>query len=159
MKKLSPEQLGRNPIFAFKYSTSKGRDTYGYNIVTLRINGEKAAQCMGGGYDMQGTCLGDWIEAQFQEELKTLTPSHFEDGDGKGRRLGFYGLFMSKEKHGPVSKWESGATVHVDGGCGVSSMEAILKALGYWLRYLPSEGSRKDSGLYILERVKEAVAA
>lgn len=63
----------------FKWTVSKGRDTYGYNICSLYINGSKVSSCNGGGYDMKGTALGDWVEKQFTEDLKTLE-AHWEEG-------------------------------------------------------------------------------
>lgn len=149
----SKERLEAGLPLHFKRGTSKGRDTYGYTIVSLYIDGEKVSSCQGGGYDMQGTALADWMEFQFSEELKTLEPFHrIGEGDNE-RQVGFYGLFVhvkGDNKYQP--KWMEGAKLHLDGGCGFSSMESIIKALGYRLRYL-REG-RKDSGRYILEPVK-----
>jgi hypothetical protein len=34
----------------FKYTTSKGRDSYGYNICSLWVDGEKVSSTCGGGY-------------------------------------------------------------------------------------------------------------
>ena len=53
----------------FKWTTSKAQDSYGYNVCTLLVNREKKARCNGGGYDMQGTCLGDWIAKEFEKGL------------------------------------------------------------------------------------------
>ena len=46
-------------VLTFKWTVSRGRDSYGYNIVTLRVDGDKVSSCNGGGYDMKGTCLGN----------------------------------------------------------------------------------------------------
>lgn len=61
----------------FKFSTSRGRDTYGWNIVSLYVDGVKVAHQCGGGYDMRGAALGDWIEKEFQAELSNLDPAEF----------------------------------------------------------------------------------
>ena len=53
----------------FKYTTSRGRDSYGYNICSLWVDGEKTASTCGGGYDMKGKALGNWIARKFQNEL------------------------------------------------------------------------------------------
>ncbi len=58
----------------FRWTTSRGRDTYGYNICTLFVGTHmgtdvKVAACNGGGYDMQGTCLGNWIAEAFVDKL------------------------------------------------------------------------------------------
>ena len=52
----------------YKWTTSKAKDTYGYNICTLLVNGVKKGRCNGGGYDMQGTSLGNWIENEFNKD-------------------------------------------------------------------------------------------
>lgn len=58
------------------WTVSRGRDTYGYNIVTLRERGDVVARCNGGGYDMRGTVFADWLEKRLStwdhNELGTL---------------------------------------------------------------------------------------
>jgi hypothetical protein len=56
----------------FRWTVSRGISTYGYNICTLFVDGNKVASCNGGGYDMQGTSLASWIQNNFQEKLKQL---------------------------------------------------------------------------------------
>jgi hypothetical protein len=56
----------------FKWTVSRGRDTYGYNICTLYIDGKRVARCNGGGYDMQGTCLGSWLACHAKDRLLKL---------------------------------------------------------------------------------------
>ncbi len=58
-----------------RWTTSRGRDTYGYNVVTLYVDGEKAARCNGGGYDMEGTVIGTFIARAFADRLNALTPA------------------------------------------------------------------------------------
>lgn len=68
----------------FRWTTSRGRDTYGYNVCTLYADGRKVARCNGGGYDMEGTCLGTFLETFYADRLNALTPdqmpaqSHWE---------------------------------------------------------------------------------
>lgn len=137
---------------SFHWSISRGRDTYGYNICSLYVDGRKAASTCGGGYDMKGTALGDWMKKQFTEGLKGLE-SEIQTPDGK-RSMGHYGLFFyRKTKEGPydrLPKWEPGAEISLDGGCGFSSMERILKALGWSLEWV-NTGSKK-SDTYILRK-------
>lgn len=57
----------------FKWTVSRGRDTYGYSICSLYIDGEKVTMCNGGGYDMEGTCLGHWLAAHARDKLLQLT--------------------------------------------------------------------------------------
>ena len=56
----------------FRWSISRGRDTYGYNICSLWVDGYKVAACNGGGYDMEGTVFAIWIESNFQKRLNKL---------------------------------------------------------------------------------------
>jgi len=93
----------------FTYRTSRGKDTYGYNLVSLYVDGKKVAKECGGGYDMSGSCLGTWITDNFQDQLKGLDMSQF------------YGMREWKGK------------IICDGGCGFESMKRILTALGYSL--------------------------
>jgi len=60
-------------LLKFKWTVSKQRDTYGYNICSLYVDGRKASACSGGGYDMQGKALGNWIARTFEKELVGLT--------------------------------------------------------------------------------------
>ena len=183
---LSAFDLSNGASFLFKWTVSRGADTYGYNICTLYINGDRVASCSGGGYDMQGTCLGDWIEAQFPEELKRLEPSwtegkiyikcpvckgaenrtdsfckkcHSPFGEIHNpnfKRGGLYGLTFDRDgaPYGSVKHWKEGDRIRVDGGCGFSSMEAILRALGYCLKWHNLKS--KNQSLYTLETYKGA---
>lgn len=102
-------------LLSFKWSVSKARNTYGYNICTLKINDKKVCQCDGGGYDMNGTCLGIWMENHFKKELLKLKYNKNGESD-------FYGLKLYNN------------ILYLDGACGFSSMENILKELGYTLK-------------------------
>lgn len=68
----------------FKWTVSRGRETYGYNICSLYVDGCKVASCNGGGYDMRGTALGRYIARAYADRLNALTPdqmpaqSHWE---------------------------------------------------------------------------------
>lgn len=107
-------------LLQYKFSKSKGMYTKGWNICTLKVNLKKVSSCMGGGYDMKGTNLGNWIEKEFQEELKTLDPRKY------------YGM-----------SYDEDGTVILNGSCGVISMELILNGLGYKINRLPNKGSNK----------------
>jgi hypothetical protein len=48
-------------------------NTEGYDICTLYADGVKVSRCNGGGYDMQGTCLGDYIARAYADRLLALT--------------------------------------------------------------------------------------
>ena len=110
----------------FKWTISRGRDTYGYNICSLYVNGKKVSSCNGGGYDMSGSCIGDWMEKNFQNEMKKLNPNEY------------YGMMIFDNK------------VVVDGACGFSSMERILEALGWQL-----EKMRVSGDVYLLTKKEQ----
>lgn len=66
------------------WSVSRGRDTYGYNICKLTDgNTGKQYRCMGGGYDMQGTVFGDWLEANYPDRLAAGSRDLYIGDDGK----------------------------------------------------------------------------
>ena len=108
----------------FKWSVSRGRDTYGYNICSLWIDGKKVASTCGGGYSMTGTVLGAWIAQRFPEELKKLRPADFYG-------LSFYDTKAKKFR----KQYRNGYKTRVDGGCGMESMNKILGAIGFGLDY------------------------
>jgi hypothetical protein len=62
-------------ILELKWSVSRGRDTYGYNICSLYVDGRKVSSCNGGGYDMKGTALGNWVARAFADRLVALKPT------------------------------------------------------------------------------------
>lgn len=62
----------RTITLEFKWTVSRGRDTYGYNICTLYADGSRVARCNGGGYDMEGTVLGSFIARNFSDRLLRL---------------------------------------------------------------------------------------
>lgn len=105
-----------NYYLEFKWTVSRGRDTYGYNICSLYVDGKKVTSCNGGGYDMQGTCFGDWIENTYQEQLKTLDPKEY------------YGMRV----------YDDSEKIYCDGACGFSSMERILVGLGWDIKRIPT---------------------
>lgn len=75
----------------FKWTTSRARDSYGYNVCTLFADGRKVGRCNGGGYDMKGTCLGSYIDTFFADRLRALKPedmptqSHWEPEEKPSR--------------------------------------------------------------------------
>lgn len=110
----------------FKYGTSRGRDTYGYNLVTLTVDGVKVATECGGGYDMQGAALGAYLTKAFQTHLQAADLSDL------------YGVR------------NSGGRVVVDGACGMRSVEIILHRIGLTLQRL-NWASNSGTDVYILQ--------
>lgn len=74
-----------------KWGTSRGRDSYGYTVATLYHGGRRVAGCNGGGYDMRGTVIGNWIAATFPNELRAIKhedmdeQSHWERAENPRR--------------------------------------------------------------------------
>ena len=120
------------------WSVSRGQDTYGYNICRLDdIRTGKRYRTCGGGYDMIGSVLGDWLEDRFQEELRALVADLPKQKYGGTSYMQiseeinpkYYGLTISPD-----------GKVCLDGACGVSSMQQIGRALGLKFQWL---GNRK----------------
>lgn len=113
---------------AITHGTSRGRETYGYNIVTATDTATgKKYRTMGGGYDMVGTVVADYLCDAFQPELQALArtaarevaPNHVD----RVRFTEFYGM---REHNGAV---------HIDGACGINSVESIARAVGLTLTH------------------------
>lgn len=122
----------------FKYTTSRGQETYGYNICSLYVDGKKRYSTCGGGYDMKGTVLGQYMKANFFEDIKKLSGNTGSMDDGTGH----YGLLYYKDidgKRTSIKNYEDGAVMYLDGACGFRSMESILYAIGYGLQFIDSE--------------------
>lgn len=114
---------------AVKWTTSRGAETYGYNICTVTDEAtDKRYRCMGGGYDMLGTSFGEWLEDVYQLALQQLSEHA-------------YMVWSSPVEGGPWSyvKNENGCygmnrqpdgSIRLDGGCGESSMQRIAAAIG-----------------------------
>jgi len=136
----------------FKWTVSRGRDTYGYNICSLWINDKKVSSCNGGGYDMEGTVLAEWMTKEFQNRLLVLkhrANNVYEIKNGNYKMINqtpdtdtFYGMTLYHN----IDK--NKLSVSLDGACGFSSMERILEAVGYKLRYVYSS---KNKTIYTLE--------
>jgi len=81
-------------LIVFNWSISRAYGYEGQNVCTMRVEGKKVAGCMGGNYDMQGTCLGLWMQNHFKEELKKFKFNKDGSSDFSGLKLagGFKGL-------------------------------------------------------------------
>lgn len=72
---------------------------------------------MGGGYDMLGTVLGDWLIDNYRDRILALGDGNLE-GEYNSSYGGFYGAIKMNGK------------LWLDGACGRSSMEDIARAIG-----------------------------
>lgn len=140
-----------------KWSISRGRDTYGYNICSLYVYGDKVTDCNGGGYDMIGTVIGEFATAMFKPELMKLSEGadlsdrHHSDGREIKFRNKKYGGNYDSDCYGLyTSNYDNNRKVAINGACGESSVERILNAIGYDLKW-------KDSKHRILCRLAKEV--
>lgn len=132
---------------SISWTTSRGRETYGYNICRLddRNNGKRYRTC-GGGYDMVGTVFGEWLADVYQERLQALVKTlPLEDCGyavaGYLRCKDMYGLTVSPK-----------GNVTLDGACGINSMTHIAEALGLEVQW---EGNKKGHtiGYFVSEEM------
>jgi hypothetical protein len=138
------------------WTTSRGADTYGWNICRLDDNRTgKRYKTMGGGYDMIGKVLGDWLQDNYQEQLKRLIPASIWDVDAKQ----FYDVRTSESYYGLSHNNSSGSVLRasLDGACGRECMIRIAKAVGLEVDY---ELNRRHhiAGFYV-QPVKQLEAA
>jgi hypothetical protein len=140
----------------FKWTVSRGRDTYAYNICTLLVDGATVGRCMGGGYDMQGTCLGQWIENSFQLELLDkmerkaiiIGARHYDTKAGRVSHFpieGFSGIWLKELQKTNGTKEQS---ITLDGGCGFESMKRIAEAIGIKLQWNKESDKYKNHSFY-----------
>ena len=144
----------------FKWTTSKAQNSYGYNICTLFVNNERRTRCNGGGYDMQGTCLGNWIARQFEKNLLKFKKDFYgltfhnpnwkpseeiieREEQGKSLGLERYQDFYRQSSKLPTKKH---TIPQIDGACGFNSVENILNHIGHKIRLIDY-----DCGVYLVE--------
>lgn len=143
------------------WSTSRGRDTYGYNICRLddRETG-KRYRCNGGGYDMIGKVFGDWLADYYQADLKKIASRavyHYNKQESSKGRVAsdkldaLYG--MTANTLGSEVYY-----VSLDGACGIESMIRIAEAIGLEVQ---REYNKKGHtvGYYVSREINELEAA
>ena len=135
--KTESDIMNRTALLAITWAVSKGRDTYGYNICRLDSPVRRYRTC-GGGYDMIGTVVGDWLNAEFQERLQQLAAFAHASWDTATKTRStsqepgaFYGL-TATYKNGVLQR----ATI--DGACGIESVIRIARAAGIDLERVAS---------------------
>lgn len=134
---------------SLSWAISRGRDTYGYNICRLDDhNTGKRYRVNGGGYDMIGAALGEWLQTTQQARLMALkdngpqgAPVTVDCGyatPGYLKRPDLYGLTFN-----PTGK----ATV--DGACGVESVIKIAEACGISVTRDWNRRANRANGFFI----------
>ena len=148
-------------VLKYTYGTSRASDSYGYNMVGLKVDDKRVARTCGGGYDMKGTVLGDWIEVEFKDKLlkfdKTFYGLTYVNPDWKPsketleqeKKDGFIGLARYQDFHSRTSDLptKKHTIPMIDGACGESSVTRIIEHLGYEYNSI----SWKD-GIYTVEK-------
>lgn len=128
-------------ILNLKWSRSKARDTYGYNRLTGTTNSGKYVTC-GGGYDMVGAVIGDWLTSEYQDELRTYAATLTREPLGVTKHFKFaecYGLFARAD-----------GSVYLDGARGQESMRRIAESAGLEMHYSYSKrGHLVSVGAYL----------
>lgn len=132
-------------FLACKISTSRGQETYGYNIVRLTDNNYrgKSFKTMGGGYDMWGTVLAHWLSDQIKNNellLKVFTDEMLKRFKlGKSEVPYGFTLHKTKKMYRPdettlvwsvVKQQLMAGNWYLDGACGDECITRIAKMLG-----------------------------
>ena len=123
----------------FKWTTSKGRFTYGWNICSLYIDGKKVGSVNGGNYDMKGSVFGTWVQSQFKDDLINL--------DKEYNALKFFDKETKKYAYSKIST-DIYTLPSIDGACGFESVSRIVEDLGYKITFIDDD---KNHQIYVLE--------
>ena len=122
---------------SISWTTSRGRETYGWNICRLDDSHTgRRYRCNGGGYDMIGTVFGDWLENIAQDKLRQLAVDRADQLQDCGysvtgwRKLpDLYGLTFAPD-----------GRACIDGACGITSVQQVADAIGIGSEWI---GNRK----------------
>lgn len=110
-------------FLALSWSVSRGQDTYGYNIARLDDqNTGSRCRTIGGGYDMVGTVIGEWLENVYQDRLQALCDTLEAKPYGSTSWVHFERYYGMQRK--------PDGSVRLDGACGQSSMQTLARAIG-----------------------------
>ncbi len=130
----------------------------GYPQCNLNVGGDKVARCNGGGYDMVGTCFGDWVAATFVPQLNKLTTKFYgltfhdpnfdaakvvvketgrtvEEMEKAGTSLGLDRYQQTMWASSPVPT-ATHTEPQIDGGCGLDAVRTIFEAIGGKIKWV-----------------------
>ena len=148
------------------WSTSRGMNSYGWNICRLddSLTGRRFRTC-GGGYDMIGTVLGEWLAATYQDRLRAIglqAGSFYSKASGYKTHRTMDGGSLPFGRPDPaylygMTRNDDTGAVTIDGACGVSSVCAIAAAIG--LRLSPTCNRRGHVNGYMVTDTASAQAA
>ncbi len=117
-------------------------DGSGYNRCTLSVDGEKVASCDGGGYDMTGTCWGEWLQNTYPERIRELIREPIYGLKFYNPNIAGNWIDLPTERHTRVS---------LDGGCGIDCMFHVLRAIGGEVVRRPTRGDDESWDLTLPE--------
>lgn len=136
--------MNKEHYLVLKWTVSRGKDSYGYNICTI-WDGNKPYRTCGGGYDMIGSVFAAWLKEKYIDKLKTLTPydenysMEYWQKHGYQPRQENYGLFCRN------GRW------CLDGACGFSAMTDIAKKIGLEIKSLYDKKNKETNGFIVKE--------
>lgn len=131
-------------VLTLSWSISRGRDTYGYNIA--RLDSKTARyKCMGGGYDMTGDCLGQWLQAEYQDRLKSIA---HRAGAVYSKTDGYKSLERTPDRLYGMKLNQDTGKVSLDGACGPSTMIQIAEACNISVSYNGNKRGRTIGFMY-----------
>ena len=121
----------------------KHYDNYNGGGCRVYVNGNFAKGCTatGCGYDREGAAFANWIQNNFQKELKERFKIELETIDENYHSIsGFYGAHICKDKKG--NKY-----ISLDGACGKSSIQRVWEAIGGTYEYIPNRSKWSNFAL------------
>ncbi len=91
---------------------------------------------------MLGTVFGEWLQDNYKDAIIALGDGNLE-GDYCSSYAGYYGATKMNGK------------LWLEGDCGLSSMQAIAKAIGLEVKSCYNNRKRETEGFYVTEAMKE----
>ena len=125
-------------VLTFRYSDGVNGNIV--KVVDKRGDRIKGVRCTGGNYDMTGTCLGQFMEQCFPEQIKRLDSREFYG-------VGHWNTKTKRRQYRSSENTQTG----LDGACGMSSMRDILRKIGFKLEYVNETRGKVDTTTYILK--------
>lgn len=128
----------QNNLLTLSWSTSRGVNSYGWNICRLddRQTGKRFRTC-GGGFDMVGTVIGEWLMSRYQDRLQAIgdrAGSYYSKAGGykthrvPGSSMPFGDI--DRSYYYGMTRNDDTKRVSLDGACGVETMLRVAEAIG-----------------------------
>lgn len=113
--------------------TSRAKDSCGQRVVRLKQCGNsRSYSAAGGGYDLVGSALAQWLQAELQGCLRALPDSviHYlhTDENGSYTKKGYAAIYGTSRRGGITS---------IEGACGLESVFKVFEAIGINIEKIP----------------------